>query len=81
MDGERRHERSVDSRMAAIVMSFADRAVLDPAKLYKRPADVLRDRRLTPVERVRVLEAWRPANQPQEADIAAALSEAREQAR
>jgi hypothetical protein len=49
----------------------------NPARIYRAPGDVLRDRRFADAERLEILQAWRDS-QPgsaQEAEIGAALSE------
>jgi hypothetical protein len=37
---------------------LVDEMKLDPARFYRSPADVLRDRRFTDEERLTILEAW-----------------------
>ena len=49
----------------------------NPARIYRAPADVLRDRRFADAERLEILRAWRHG-QPgaaQEAEIDAAITE------
>ncbi len=36
----------------------------NPARIYRIPADVLRDRRFGDVERLEILRAWRDAGEP-----------------
>jgi len=38
--------------------SFAAAAKSNPTRYYKRPGDVIRDRRLTRQEKLAILEAW-----------------------
>ena len=47
----------------------------NPAKFYRTPADVLRDRRFEDTERAEILRAWSGADDTRGAEIAAALSE------
>ncbi len=47
----------------------------DPARFYRVPADVLRDRRFHDEERHEILRAWFAADRDREADIAQVLSE------
>ena len=49
----------------------------NPPRIYRAPADVLRDRRFADAERLEILRAWRQS-QPgsaQEAEIDAAITE------
>jgi hypothetical protein len=46
----------------------------NPARIYRAPADVLRDRRFADPERLEILRAWRDAD-PAPAEIAAAIEE------
>ena len=49
----------------------------NPPRIYRAPADVLRDRRFADAERLEILQAWQQS-QPgsvQEAEIAAAITE------
>ena len=46
-----------------------------PARFYRVPADVLRDRRFADDERIAILKAWRERQDGRDADIGAALSE------
>jgi len=49
----------------------------NPPRIYRAPADVLRDRRFADAERLEILRAWRQS-QPgpvQEAEIEAAITE------
>ena len=39
-------------------MSFAARAIESPTRFYKRPGEVVHDRRLTHREKLKILEAW-----------------------
>jgi len=49
----------------------------NPARIYRAPGDVLRDRRFADSERLDILHAWRDSEQgaAQEAEIGAAISE------
>ena len=47
----------------------------NPARFYRVPGDVLRDRRFTDEERMAILTAWRALNDGREADIESALVE------
>ena len=49
----------------------------DPARIYRAPADVMRDRRLGDGERLEVLKAWqdRDENVGENAGIAALIAE------
>jgi len=47
----------------------------DPARFYRVPGDVLRDRRFEDAERAEILKAWAERNDGRQADVAAALSE------
>ncbi len=47
----------------------------DPARFYRVPADVLRDRRFSDEERHAILKAWVIVDVALEAQIAQALSE------
>ncbi|RZA16325.1 MAG: hypothetical protein EOP02_23230 [Proteobacteria bacterium] len=47
----------------------------DPARFYRIPADVLRDRRFSDEERHVILKAWADADLSCDAQIAQALSE------
>jgi hypothetical protein len=47
----------------------------DPARFYRIPADVLRDRRFDDEERAGILRAWAALDEPRGPEIAAALSE------
>jgi hypothetical protein len=47
----------------------------DPARFYRVPGDVLRDRRFTDVERATILKAWRDADPGRAAEIEPALAE------
>ena len=39
-------------------VEFIESAKLDPARFYRDPTDVVRDRRLTDEERLEILSAW-----------------------
>jgi hypothetical protein len=39
-------------------VSFAAEAKANPTRYYRRPGDVVRDRRLTKKEKLAILEAW-----------------------
>ena len=49
----------------------------NPPRIYRAPADVLRDRRFADAERLEILQAWRQSrpDSVQEAEIAAAIAE------
>jgi len=49
----------------------------NPARIYRAPGDVLRDRRFADAERLEILQAWRQSQQGsvQEAEIDAAITE------
>jgi hypothetical protein len=49
----------------------------NPARIYRTPADVLRDRRFADAERLEILHAWRdsPQGSAQDAEIGAAIGE------
>lgn len=49
----------------------------NPPRIYRAPADVLRDRRFADAERLEILRAWRQGQtgMPQQADIDAAITE------
>jgi len=47
----------------------------DPARFYRVPGDVLRDRRFADDERVAILKAWRDAEPQRAAEIDLALAE------
>ena len=49
----------------------------NPARIYRAPADVLRDRRFADAERLEILCAWRDSQQgsAQETEIGAAIAE------
>jgi hypothetical protein len=47
----------------------------NPARFYRNPADVLRDRRFEDGDRAEILRAWLAADDARGAEIAAALSE------
>jgi hypothetical protein len=47
----------------------------NPPRIYRAPADVLRDRRFADAERLEILQAWRQAGSAQEAEIEAAITE------
>jgi hypothetical protein len=54
---------------------FVQDAKLDPARYYRNPSDVIRDRRLTNKDRLDILEAWeREARERQENDEFASSS-------
>jgi len=47
----------------------------NPARIYRIPADVLRDRRFGDVERLEILRAWEDAGEPMDrAEIAALIA-------
>jgi hypothetical protein len=46
----------------------------NPARIYRAPGDVLRDRRFADPERLEILQAWRDSD-PGVAEIDAALAE------
>jgi hypothetical protein len=37
---------------------FLQDAKADPSRFYRNPADILRDRRLTPADRLAIVTAW-----------------------
>ena len=49
----------------------------NPARIYRAPGDVLRDRRFGDVERLEILRAWRDAakDQAEEEEIGVIISE------
>jgi len=47
----------------------------DPARFYRLPADVLRDRRFNDEERHAILKAWEIADGAEDAQILQALAE------
>jgi hypothetical protein len=47
----------------------------NPARFYRVPADVLRDRRFNDGERAEILQAWAAAEDARGPEIAAALAE------
>jgi hypothetical protein len=47
----------------------------NPARFYRMPGDVLRDRRFVNAERGEILKAWQGRNDGREAEIALALTE------
>lgn len=52
---------------------FVQDAKLDPARYYRNPSDVVRDRRLTNQDRLEILTAWeREARERQQNDDVAA---------
>jgi len=55
---------------------FVQDAKLDPARYYRNPSDVVRDRRLTNQDRLEILTAWeREARERQRNDEGAANGE------
>jgi len=44
--------------MATKWEKFIEDAKLDPARYYRSPSDVVRDRRLSDAERLEILDAW-----------------------
>ena len=46
-----------------------------PARIYRAPSDVLRDRRFGDAERLEILRAWRDAMDPGESEIDAMIAE------
>lgn len=46
-----------------------------PARFYRAPGDVLRDRRFDDAERGEILKAWAALHDSRHADVALALSE------
>jgi hypothetical protein len=57
--------------------NFVQDAKLDPARYYRTPTDVIRDRRLTNKDRLEILAAWeRTARARQEGAFAPAENEA-----
>jgi len=48
---------------------FIQDAKLDPSRYYRNPSDVVRDRRLTNIDRLEILAAWeREAREQQDGD-------------
>jgi hypothetical protein len=47
----------------------------DPARFYRVPSDVLRDRRFSDAERVAILRAWMVRDESRAAEIGPALTE------
>ncbi|HKQ45640.1 MAG TPA: hypothetical protein VJS47_09625 [Rhizomicrobium sp.] len=48
----------------------------NPAQIYRTPADVLRDRRFSDVERLEILKAWQDATDPTDkSEIGAIIAE------
>jgi hypothetical protein len=66
---------------------FVQDAKLDPAKYYRNPSDVIRDRRLTNKDRLEILAAWerdarargRPDSEPAQNDELQRLRRLREE--
>ncbi len=50
---------------------FLRDAKLDPARFYRNPSDILRDRRLTDEDRKQIIAAWERNEQSRESDGAA----------
>jgi hypothetical protein len=46
-----------------------------PARIYRAPSDVLRDRRFGDAERLEILRAWRDAQEPGQGEIDAMIAE------
>jgi hypothetical protein len=42
---------------------FLQDAKTDPSRFYRNPADIMRDRRLTPADRLEIVAAWERATQ------------------
>ena len=51
---------------------FLQDAKLDPARFYRNPADVMRDRRLTDEDRLQIIDAWERNTKSQDNDGAVA---------
>jgi hypothetical protein len=47
----------------------------NPARIYRTPGDVLRDRRFDDAERLQILEAWREADPAEKDEIAVMIAE------
>ncbi len=47
----------------------------DPARIYRTPADVLRDRRFADLERLEILRAWRDRQDDAAGGIGAMIAE------
>jgi hypothetical protein len=47
----------------------------NPARIYRSPGDVLRDRRFDDSERLQILQAWRDADPAGKDEIAAIIAE------
>jgi hypothetical protein len=61
---------------------FLQDAKLDPARFYRNPSDVMRDRRLTDEDRREIIAAWERNAQNQENDgLAGAVQEQLEKLR
>ncbi len=54
---------------------FLQDAKLDPARFYRNPADVMRDRRLTDEDRRQIIDAWERNAKSQDQDGAVAGTE------
>jgi hypothetical protein len=55
---------------------FLQDAKLDPARFYRNPSDILRDRRLTDDDRKQIIAAWeRTAQSPENDGVAGAAQE------
>jgi hypothetical protein len=46
-----------------------------PARIYRAPSDVLRDRRFGDAERLEILRAWRDAKEPGQSEIDTMIAE------
>jgi hypothetical protein len=46
-----------------------------PARIYRAPSDVLRDRRFGDAERLEILRAWRDTQEPGQGEIDAMIAE------
>ncbi|HJT42997.1 MAG TPA: hypothetical protein VJ750_05790 [Rhizomicrobium sp.] len=46
-----------------------------PARIYRTPADVLRDRRFSDAERLEILKAWQEATDTDQSEIGAIIGE------
>ncbi|MBW8708209.1 MAG: hypothetical protein JF627_02915 [Alphaproteobacteria bacterium] len=47
----------------------------NPARIYRTPGDVLRDRRFDDAERLQILEAWRETDPAEKDEIAVMIAE------
>ena len=64
------------SRVQAVMKKakFLQEAKLDPARFYRNPTDIMRDRRLTDEDRLQILAAWERNTLAQQDDSFAAVA-------